>query len=167
MGSTADATQLLDGRVVSTAYWMNESAVVARLTYLLAEWTDKSRWVFGPGCGLRISESTVRNPSAMVVSRRSLPSLGSDPVSCTPDLVAEVRRHGTRAASLRKAVQAYCAAGIPLIWVIYPGTRHAHVLGADRPRTELGPDGVLDGEDVLPGFTCSLTKLFAAAEPES
>jgi hypothetical protein len=43
----------------------------------------------------------------------------------------------------------------------------AQVLGATRPRTELGPDGVLDGEDVLPGFTCSLQELFDAARPEA
>ncbi len=30
-----------------------------------------------------------------------------------------------------------------------------------------GPDGVLDGEDVLPGFTLSLREFFASADLES
>ena len=48
-----------------------------------------------------------------------------------------------------------------------PSTRRAHVLGANRTRVELGPEGTLDGEDVLPGFACTLAELFASAEPES
>lgn len=84
----------------------------------------------------------------------------------TPDLLYEVVAPGDEAEDLEQKLDEYREAGIPLIWVIYPGTRRVQVLGANRPRVELEPTGVLDGADVLPGFTCSLQELFASAEPE-
>ena len=68
-----------------------------------------------------------------------------------------------RVEDLDAKLAEYREAGVTLIWVIYPGTRTAHVLGASLSLREVSPDGSLDGGDVLPGFTCKLADLFAAA----
>jgi hypothetical protein len=50
------------------------------------------------------------------------------------------------------------------VWQIDPDTLTAEVFtGPDDPTT-IGPDGELDGGDVLPGFRLSLRKLFERAD---
>jgi Uma2 family endonuclease len=53
----------------------------------------------------------------------------------------------------------YLAAGVPLVWVINPGTRRAHVYRHDGSVTWLGEDDELSGEDVVPGFRCRLESI--------
>lgn len=128
-------------------------------------------WVFPQETGMRVwpNRSTVRKPDLTFIRKGRLPGGQPDEgwLTTVPDLVVEVVSPGDRVEDLELKLDDYRQAGIPLIWVIYPATGRAQVLGAKRPRTELGPDGVLDGEDVLPGFTCSLRGLFAAARPEA
>ena len=81
-----------------------------------------------------------------------------------PDLVAEVVSPRDLAEDLEQKLAEYREAGIPLIWVIYPSTRTAHILRTGRQRSELGPAGVLDGEDILPGFSLPLADLFPPVE---
>jgi Uma2 family endonuclease len=50
--------------------------------------------------------------------------------------------------------------GVRLIWVIYPESGTVHVLRRDGSGAWFGPGGQLSGEDVIPGFTCSVDELF-------
>jgi hypothetical protein len=47
--------------------------------------------------------------------------------------------------------------------VIDPESRSAHVHRLDGTALDLDEDGVLDGEDVLPGFRCRVGDLFPVA----
>ena len=85
-------------------------------------------------------------------------------LTVVPDLIVEVVSPNDEAGKLRVKVADYKRAGVPLIWVIYPETRDAEVHRLGQPVEEIPPDGVLDGESVLPGFLLSLATLFAAAE---
>ena len=127
-------------------------------------------WAFPQETGLAIwpGRRLVRKPDLTFVRKGRLKGGHPDDgwLTTVPDLVVEVVSPKDRVEDLEIKLDDYREAGIPLIWVIYPGTRRAHVLGAGRARAELGPDGVLDGEDILPGFTCALSDLFDAAKPE-
>src|SRR5712691_6340859 len=50
----------------------------------------------------------------------------------------------------------WLSAGTRLVWVIDPVHRVAHVYRQDETQKTIGPQGALDGEDVLPGFSCAL-----------
>ena len=63
------------------------------------------------------------------------------------------------AYTLEKIVQ-WLRAGVRLVWVLDCERRVARVYRADGTETLLGLDGVLEGEDVLPGFRCSLREVF-------
>jgi Uma2 family endonuclease len=52
-------------------------------------------------------------------------------------------------------------AGVRLVWVVDPQARLAAVHHPGGLVTVLREHGVLDGEDVLPGFRLSLAPLFA------
>ncbi len=50
----------------------------------------------------------------------------------------------------------WLAAGTRCAWLIDPRRREARVFRADGSVSVIGEDGALDGEDVLPGFSCPL-----------
>ncbi len=165
--------ELVDGRIVevrigSMSSWLG-GFLFAKVFAFVAQ--HQLGWVFPQETGLAIwpdQPRRVRKPDLTFVPkgklRRGQPDEGW--LTAVPDLVVEVVSPKDVVGELELKLDEYREAGIPLIWVIYPETRRAHVLGATRPRTELGPDGILDGENVLPGFTCSLAEIFAAASPE-
>jgi hypothetical protein len=49
------------------------------------------------------------------------------------------------------------------VWIVWPKSRQVDVWrpGAAQPVATLGPGDVLDGLDVLPGFTHPVADLFA------
>ena len=132
---------------------------------------DERGWAFPPGTGLAIwaGRNRVRKPDVTFVRNGRLPGnrLQEGWLTVVPDLVAEVVSPNDLVEDLERKLFEYREAGIPLIWVIYPSTRTAQILGTGRQRSELGPAGVLDGEDILPGFSLPLADLFppAAGEP--
>lgn len=171
MGDEAGA-ELVDGHIVEVPMGSMSSWLGGYLHHLLMNFVLEGRlgWVFPQETPMRVwpNRSTVRKADLTFVRRGRLPGGQPDEgwLTTVPDLVVEVVSPTDRAGELERKLEDYRDAGIPLIWVIYPETHRAQVLGANRPRTELGPDGLLDGEDVLPGFTCSLRELFDAARPE-
>ncbi len=56
----------------------------------------------------------------------------------------------------------WLAAGTRIVWVLDPERREARVYRQDGSLAVLGSDGSLDGEEVLPGFTCPLQDVLAA-----
>ena len=48
----------------------------------------------------------------------------------------------------------YLEVGVRLVWVIDPRNARAVVYRSLSDVRELGPDDSLQGEDVLPGFSC-------------
>ena len=53
----------------------------------------------------------------------------------------------------------YLEAGVRLVWVIDPRKGKAVVYRSLSDVSELGPDDVFDGADVLPGFSCRLPEI--------
>jgi Uma2 family endonuclease len=54
---------------------------------------------------------------------------------------------------------------VRLVWLIDPKTRSATGYTTPERAIHVQPDGVLCGDDVLPGFELPLQELFARAEP--
>jgi len=86
-----------------------------------------------------------------------------------PDLVVEVVSPNDTAEEVADKVVEFQSVGVPLIWVIYPGTRRVliHRLpSAPQGRvSELTVDDTISGEDVLPGFTCPVSEFFRLPRP--
>ena len=77
-----------------------------------------------------------------------------------PDLAVEVRSPTDRTPDVLKKVAEYLEAGALLVWVLDPDRRSAVVYRVDGTVAVFGEDGVLDGEDVLPGFTLRLAEVW-------
>lgn len=78
-----------------------------------------------------------------------------------PDLLAEVLSPDDRPAEVLDKVAAWLGAGTKIVWVIDPERREARVFRQDGSLVLLGDDDALEGEDVLPGFSCALRNVLA------
>jgi Uma2 family endonuclease len=71
-----------------------------------------------------------------------------------PDLVAEVVSPNDRMSDVKEKVAVYLAAGVPIVWVVYPEQRMVEVHRANQPNLvrQFHEGDELDGGEVLPGF---------------
>lgn len=77
-----------------------------------------------------------------------------------PDLAVEVISPSDRASAVRKKLEQYFEHGTRLVWVVYPDTRTIDVHTKDGSR-RLSVEHTLDGGEVLPGFSASVTDIFS------
>jgi Uma2 family endonuclease len=77
-----------------------------------------------------------------------------------PDLAIEIYSPRDYPKLLEEKISAYFAAGTALVWVLYPRTRSVTVHRPGEKPVALGSDAVLDGGDVLPGFSIRVGDLF-------
>jgi Uma2 family endonuclease len=104
---------------------------------------------------------TVLGPDLAFVQAAHVPADENAYPEVPPDLVVEVISPSDSGPSLEEKVAIYLQAGVRLVWAIDSARRRAHVYRPDGTRRILGEDDALDGEDVLPGFTLPLARLFA------
>ena len=102
----------------------------------------------------------VRAPDVSFVHRDRLAGRGRGFFPGAPDLAVEVLSPSDRYAAVARKVSQYLAAGTRLVWLLDPETRTAAVHRPGREVIELGEDGVLDGEDIVPGFRPALTEVW-------
>jgi Uma2 family endonuclease len=142
-------------------------AVITNVAFLLARHVKAQRLgvVLGAETGFILARNpdTVRGADVAFVSTASLPQ-GPLPTSFfpgAPDLAVEVVSPSDTMVDVENKVDDYLAAGTRLVWVVNP--RHKTVT-AHRPQTPpqvLGQADTLTGMDVVPGFSCSVSEIFA------
>ena len=113
------------------------------------------------GFKLASNPDTVRAPDIAFVSRRRVPSPSPKGYpALAPDLVVEVLSPDDRPGEVLGKVAEWLSAGCRLVWVLDPDRRVARVYRADGSELLLAEHDALDGEDVLPGFSCQLVAIF-------
>jgi Uma2 family endonuclease len=109
------------------------------------------------GFTLRRNPDTVRAPDVAFVRRERVPEIvPTGYLDVAPDLVIEVLSPGDRPGETLAKVGDWLSAGTRLVWVVDPDRRSARVYRADGSEVTLAADDSLDGEAVLPGFSCPL-----------
>lgn len=109
------------------------------------------------GFKLESDPDTVRAPDVAFVAQERIPA-GSPRgfPSLAPDLAVEVLSPDDRPGEVLAKVGDWLSAGTKLVWVVDPTRRMARVYRSDGSEAITPADGTLDGEDLLPGFSCSL-----------
>lgn len=111
------------------------------------------------GFRLALDPDTVRSPDVWFVRTEHIPPVGIPEEGFwpgAPDLAIEVLSPSDRFVDVMRKVQEYLAAGAHLVWVIDPKGRSAAAFAPERMPLLLGEDDVLEGGDLLPGFTLRL-----------
>ena len=78
-----------------------------------------------------------------------------------PDLAVEVISRDNTREEMDRKLSDYFAAGVRLVWYVYPATREVRVYASPEKYVTLGAQDTLDGGDVLPGFQLPLATFFA------
>ena len=157
---------LIDGEPVEVTSSAGLSSMIAsrisgELSVYLREHPIGHAFSADAGFILFQDRATLRSPDFAFVSHTRLSKMPETSVPIAPDLVVEVLPPADRWADIPAKAAMYLHAGVRLVWVIDPTNRTATIFWQEAPPATLKEDGLLDGEEVLPGFTLPLATLFA------
>lgn len=159
--------ELIRGEVIMTPPPGFEHGLVqvqiASLLNTYARTTRRGRVTVESGVVTERDPDSVRGPDAAFWSAERIP-LDQRPTgypSTVPDLCVEVLSPSQRRSKVREKVEEYFALGVRLVWVVDPEAHTVAVYrNADAGRL-LHESATLDGEDVLPGYSCRVGDLFS------
>ena len=160
--------ELVDGVLVEKTVGYYESYLAVQLGYFLAGFVRRHRLgvVAGEAGMMRLSAGLVRIPDVSFVSWSQLPGrrVPRVPIAdLAPDLAVEVISPSNTTREMERKLQDFLAAGVQLVWYVYPEPQEIHVYTAER-QDVLTIDQELSGGDVLPGFVLPLRQLFEESE---
>jgi len=118
--------------------------------------------VFAAETGFKLATNpdTVRAPDVAFVTSERLPAAVTRGYpALAPDLAVEVLSPGDSPGEVLAKVADWLSAGTSLVWVVDPVRRLARVYRRDGSEVLVASDGALDGEDLLPGFSCPLASV--------
>jgi len=78
-----------------------------------------------------------------------------------PDLLAEILSPDDRPAEVLAKVADWLGAGTELVWLVDPERLEVRVYRRDGSLAVVHAAESLDGEDVLPGFSCPVAQVFS------
>jgi Uma2 family endonuclease len=160
--------ELISGRLVERHSGAEASAVAAAIGAALARFLKPARlgYLFFPDCGYQCfsDASTVRKMDVSFVERSRLHRVPEGHMTIYPDLAVEVLAPGDLAYEIDEKVEQYLSAGVKLVWVVNSNTRNVRI---HRPKdSQAGPistaaeSDFVSGEEILPGFQCSVKEFF-------
>jgi Uma2 family endonuclease len=153
--------ELVDGEIRVSPAGARHGEISVRLTAALLAFVSPKRLgrVFDSSTGYRLPGGNVRSPDASFVSSDRLPRVPEGFAELAPDLAVEVLSPEDSPREVLDKVGEYLAAGVRLVWVIDPRASRAVSYRSLTDVREIGPDGTLDGGELLPGFRCALSDL--------
>jgi Uma2 family endonuclease len=125
--------------------------------------TGHGRAVVETGVVTQRGPDSVRGPDVSYWSVERLP-LDVEPEGypeIAPDLSVEVLSPSNRSAVIRDKMRELFQRGVRMIWVVDPEDRTVVVYRSLDEGRLLHESATLQGEDVLPGFSCKVADLFA------
>jgi Uma2 family endonuclease len=120
--------------------------------------------VFAAETGFRLATDpdTVRAPDVAFVTRTRIEEAGEFEGFWpgAPDLAIEVISPGDSYTEVEEKVQEYLNAEARAVWVVDPRRRTITVYRSLNEITILTENDELDGEDIIPGFSCRVAEVF-------
>jgi Uma2 family endonuclease len=161
--------ELVDGVLVEKAMGYYESRLAIVLAWLLETFVQANHLgiILGADATTRLRPGLVRLPDVSFVSRRRLPNqrVPREPVpDLVPDLAVEVISAGNTPQEMERKLQEYFAAGVHMVWYVYPDSKTVRVYKAPNQYTVLHEHQRLEGDEILPGFAIVIHDWFAQAE---
>jgi Uma2 family endonuclease len=163
--------ELVGGKLVEKPVSALSSLVSGIILTILSEFVGKNRLglVFDPDLTYQCfpsDPSLVRRPDVSFVRRGRFPAgdLPEGHVRIAPDLVVEVLSPNETAYDVDEKVELYVEAGVRTVWIVNPVARTVRVHRPNVSGVVLGEHEVLEGGDVVPGFSCPIRDIFAKVD---
>lgn len=159
--------ELVNGQLVESTMGVRESRVAWLINSLIAAFAEPRQLGSGffSDLGYRcfpFAPDQVRRPDGSFILQQRLTAElfteGFCPIA--PDLAIEVVSPNDPYREVEGKVDEYLRAGVRLVWVINPERELIRIHRADGSVSEVRGTGELSGEDVLPGFSTPVARLF-------
>lgn len=158
--------ELVRGRLVvrePPGTW--HGVVAANLGRLLGEFVHRQGLgiIAAQDTGFKIGSDpdTVRAPDVAFVAQERVGLIRRRGYAeLAPDLLAEILSPDDRPGEVLAKIADWLSAGTKIVWVIDSERREVRVHRQDGSLALLREADVLDGENVLPGFTLPVTQIF-------
>jgi Uma2 family endonuclease len=164
--------ELVDGQLVERMMGAESSGVGGELYARLRQYGREHTlgWALPADTGYQCfphAPGLVRKPDVSFVRYGRLPGgvLPQGWIKIRPDLAVEVVSPNDTVEKLNAKLEDYEIAGIPLVWVIDPGSRSVMIYRGDGSIHRAHEADELSGEDVIPGFRCSVQEIMPRREP--
>lgn len=164
--------EVVDGILRERKMGAETSSIAALLLAKAVDFVLSRRlgWVFTTDGGYQCfpdRPKLVRFPDVSFVRTGRLPDdrPPKGHMRLTPDLAVEIVSPNDLYYEVEQKVDDYLSVKVPLIWVVNPECRTAHVYRPDGSVQRLRQDQSLEGQDVLPGFSVRLGDLFPPQVP--
>lgn len=102
----------------------------------------------------------VLGPDAAFIQQSRVPDRQRGFYEIAPDLAVEVVSPNDTASYVQSKVKEYLAAGVRMVWIVDPERQSVTIYEEAGLVRFLGSDEVLDGGDVLPGFSVPVADIF-------
>ena len=159
--------ELIRGALYKTvATGAQHGKIVVNVSILMGSFVKLGRlgWVIASDSGIRLEHNpdTVREPDFAYISAEKLPLDAHVPgyIEVVPDLVVEIISPNDRPVAVYDKAQMWLRFGVRLVLLVDPDVRTVTVMPQDGPAQTLTDTDILDGGDVLPGFTCPVQDIF-------
>jgi Uma2 family endonuclease len=154
--------ELVDGELVPVSpAGARHGRIVADLLIRVGVFVRETKLgqVFDGQTGFRLRDN-LRSPDiSFVAGTRLTGGVPEGFFHVAPDLAVEVLSPADRAGDVAHKVGEYLGAGVRLLWVVDPEKGAAVVYKPGQAPRTIRLDDALEGEDVLPGFSCPLREL--------
>jgi Uma2 family endonuclease len=154
--------ELVDGEIVMSPAGYRHGKIALRLIRKLEEYARPRGLgeLTESSTGFRLPSGNLRCPDVAFVTVSRAPT--GEPEGFfegAPDLAVEVLSPGDDMRRLLDKVGEYLSAGARIVWVIDPRQRSAAVYRSLTNVRRVAESDLLEGEDILPGFACTLASV--------
>lgn len=157
--------ELIRGMLVEKMPTGDQHADVTGLThYFLTQYTFESgngvTRTGEPGFRLETDPDTVRAPDVAWISSGRIPDETQGYPEMTPDLAIEVKSPGNSNPEMGEKASMWLAYGSGQVWILNPENTTVTVRRLYSEAIVLSENDLLDGGDLLPGFSTEVWRLF-------
>jgi Uma2 family endonuclease len=157
--------ELVDGELKERQVSTDSSTVAANFAFELTALNRTAGLgrIFDSELGIRIfpeDPNRTRRADISFLARDRVPPADTPFLFVAPDLVVEVVSPSDHMADVRAKVEEWLAAGVKLVWVALPESKEVFVYRRGARPAILTAGDELVGDDVVPGFSCPVARLF-------
>ena len=163
--------ELVDKTLVEKAMGNQASFLASELLFILKLFNYQCgdvAMILGSDGMFRLMPKLVRLPDVSLTNWDRIPGRIVPKEAVTelvPDFAVEAISKGNTTKEMTRKLNEYFAAGIRVVWFIYPVKRIVRVFSSPKVYLDFGVADTLDGGDFLPGFTLPVSKLFEKLGP--
>jgi Uma2 family endonuclease len=157
--------ELVDGKIVVSPTGFRHGTVVARIVHLIATFLDANP--IGEVCaddlGVHFPNGNLRSPDVTFVRNDKVPTgkAAEGFLKSMPDLAVEVLSPHDSLKQVGEKIGEFLDSGVPLVWLVDPELKTVTLYRSLSQTEQLTSADVIDAGDILPGFSCPVSRFFS------